>query len=483
MKSKAQTEYNKKRKKVNQLKILVVALVTLSLLSTGQYLIALALVSGLYILNEILWSDHIFYDVRQDYRYNFEQARVSDLDLKQESFTIKAPVPDHTLFISLNFKSKLKGRIFDPFITVTSGKEQFHYYLERGGRGLRWIDISPFTNTGEPIYLKFNHCRLASSKGALYAFPKPLANNNTALILSPHADDAELAAFGLSQDFDTSILTITAGELEEGPFNNYYQKKQDASLFKGKVRAWDSIAVPLWTGLKSHQVANLGYFCLTLKQMENSPNQPVKSLVADVNDTRVFREFNQIAFNTDDNGLATWNNLISDLCLFIDKHKPDVILSPHPVLDPHIDHQYTTMALADALNHTEHKPNSIMLYMNHQTHTDMFPFGPAHTHTSLPPWFDDMEIGSGLYSHNVPSDTQKRKAMALQCMHDLQTPIKFKRKIRGWLSSKLINRPLSPYGDDEYFTKAIRSNEIFITSSATELKDWRKGLPNTEAAS
>lgn len=56
---------------------------------------------------------------------------------------------------------------------------------------------------------------------------------------------------------------------------------------------------------------------------------------------------------------------------------------------------------------------------------------------------------------------QRDKAMALGMMHDLQPPAPFKRRVRRWLQRVLAGRSRSPYGENEFFRKAVRRHELF----------------------
>jgi hypothetical protein len=51
--------------------------------------------------------------------------------------------------------------------------------------------------------------------------------------------------------------------------------------------------------------------------------------------------------------------------------------------------------------------------------------------------------------------------MALGMMHDLQPPAPFKRRLRRSLQRLLAGRSGSPYGENEFFRKAVRRHELF----------------------
>ncbi len=70
------------------------------------------------------------------------------------------------------------------------------------------------------------------------------------MILAPHADDAELAAFGLYSSADkVCIVTLTQGEIEAEHYQRLGLSAQQAAQLKGRLRSWDSMAIPLWGGV------------------------------------------------------------------------------------------------------------------------------------------------------------------------------------------------------------------------------------------
>ena len=207
---------------------------------------------------------------------------------------------------------------------------------------------------------------------------------------------------------------------------------------------------------------------MRLQAMHDSPDEVIGSKTAGVQDTRVFREFNTLALQSDQHGKSTWNTLVADLVECIEFIKPDVIVTPHMALDPHSDHYYSTLALKQALQQSANKPSDIYFYANHLETSDMFPFGPVHTLVSLPPNTSRLVELGGVVSITLTMEQQENKAASLAMMHDLQTPLRWKKKLRFKLQSWFIGRALSPYGDDEFFRKAIRSNEVFYRQAVDE---------------
>lgn len=182
--------------------------------------------------------------------------------------------------------------------------------------------------------------------------------------------------------------------------------------------------------------------------MHDAPSEVIESKAAGIADTRIFREFNTAKLASDKHGTPSWNSLIEDLVESIERIKPALILTPHMQLDPHSDHYFSTKALMQALAKTKHQPKDIHTYANHLIYSDIFPFGPVNTIASMPPNIgDSINLGS-VISMPLTLEQQKNKAASLAMMHDLQTPLRWKKRIHFTLQSWFINRPLSPYGED-----------------------------------
>ncbi len=184
----------------------------------------------------------------------------------------------------------------------------------------------------------------------LWAWVNPEYSKQRVMVIAPHADDAELAAFGLySRAEKPWIVTLTAGEIEAEHYQQMGLDPVEASRTKGRLRAWDSIAVPLWAGVPQAHCVQLGYFCLQLPAMRATPDQPVASREAELSDIRLFRQFNPFPLPADVDGLPTWNNLLADLRQLLLTARPEVIVLPHPLLDPHPDHICAQQAVVEAL--------------------------------------------------------------------------------------------------------------------------------------
>lgn len=437
-----------------------------------QYLAVTLLALLFYVAHQVFWSDHLFFDPRSDYQYNFRNARRYNLVRQGNNFIIPAELLTQSTaatgtlsaFIKVRITATRLGRYLDPRVTINSDTQQ--QFFERNCAGIRYINVSDALLDAQgqwrkQITLSEIYCQL-EGEAELQIFEHDDYRNKRLLIIAPHADDAEIAAFGLySEAADVHIVTLTAGETGEKDYQHVYANSAQAAQLKGCLRAWDSVTIPRWGDVSAERVVNLGYFCLRLKAMHDNPDQVIASKVAGLDSVTLFRQYNQWPLPTDNDGRSTWNNLLTDLSSLIEKIKPDAIVTPHLQLDPHEDHYYATLAVKQALKKSNYSAE-LLYYANHYLHTDMFPYGPAHSAVGLPVNLTADIDGETIVYVSLSEHTQKHKAMSLAMQHDLQQPLALKKKLRKWLQAKLIGRNASPYGDDDYFRKAIKSGEIFF---------------------
>lgn len=418
-----------------------------------------------WIAHEAWFADHLFYSPKDDYQYSFPPyTQRPKVHLVGEHLRLDEGVmlvDDATLVLALQVKSTWLGRFIDPVVELAGGNNPDRQTFERGVNGLRYLNL-----TGQAHVLSQGQLRLCgrfcriSGEPVLWAFEQPDYHRQRVMVIAPHADDAELAAYGLySQANEAWIVTLTAGEIEAEHYQQFGLNKVEAARLKGRLRTWDSIAVPRWAGVPEAHCVQLGYFCLQLAAMKAAPSQPMGSREAELNDTRLFRQLNPFALPGDADGAPTWNNLLADLREVLLRARPDVIVLPHPTLDPHPDHICAQEAVLEALKGLDWQP-TLLGYANHLHDNDRWPMGDAGHGIALPPAFD-----SSLAMHPcclpMSLEQQRDKAMALGMMHDLQPPMPFKRRLRRWIQRLLAGRVPPTYGENEFFRKAVRRHELF----------------------
>ncbi|GAB7530775.1 PIG-L family deacetylase [Pseudomonas sp. 3A(2025)] len=452
-------------------KRIALLVVLLALIAAGV-LLAWWLVPLLAVLvwmaHEAWFADHLFYAPGDDYQYRFaDRDEVPGVQLDKGRLSVALPGPlqgDETLILAVSVRSHWLGRFLDPAVHLLGSDEGDVQTFERGVDGVRYLNLTGLGRSlGEgQLQLRGRFCTVGGTP-RLWLSRHADARRQRVMVIAPHADDAELAAYGLySQADEAWIVTLTAGEIEAGHYRRMGMNTHEAAQLKGRLRAWDSIAVPRWAGVPEAHCVQLGYFCLQLPAMQAAPEQPVASREAGLADTRLFRQFNRLALPGDD-GVPSWNNLLADLRAVILQARPQVLVMPQPSIDPHPDHICAQAAVREALQGLAWQPELILGYANHLHDNDRWPMGNAHEGVSLPPVFDDGQTLTP-YSLVLPAEVRRDKAMALGMMHDLQPPMPFKRKLRRLLQRVLAGRRVPAEGENEFFRKAVRRHELFWRS-------------------
>lgn len=442
----------------------LMALVLLGLL-VAWWLVPLLLVLG-WVAHEAWFADHLFYRPQDDYRYAFPpDALALPARLEEGRLVVEGDIgAAETLILEVRVSAGRLGRLFDPQVWIGDDRQDF----ERGVDGLRYLNLS-----GQQAALRAGHlcirgrfCSLAGS-ATLHALTNPDYAERRLLVIAPHADDAELAAFGLySRARDVAIVTLTQGEIEARRYRRLGLDPAAAARLKGRLRSWDSLAVPLWGGVPQNRCVQLGYYCLQLPAMAAEPQRPFGSRESGETDTRSVRRHNPLSLPGDAEGAPTWHNLVADLRALLEHFRPEVVVTPHPELDPHADHMAATRALLEAAAGSAWRPETLLLYANHLHDNDRWPMGPAGDGIALPPAIEPLPV-DGLWSPGLDAETRLDKAAALAMQHDLQAPLPLKKRLRRLIQQALAGRRWPATGADEFFRKAVRRHELFWVRPCT----------------
>ncbi|MGY2167955.1 PIG-L deacetylase family protein [Pseudomonas gingeri] len=454
----------KRHRRTKRLALLIglVLLIAVGLLVIWWLPLVMAVLA--WVAHEAWFADHLFYSPKDDYDYQIQADERRLLNLVGHRLSLPDAMvlgEDDTLILKIRIKSTWLGRLFDPGIRIQGGIADRQDF-ERGARGIRYLNLTGQQDAlqDEGLVLRGSFCAL-DPQVELFVLRHPNYLARRVLVIAPHADDAELAAFGLySRAAQSWIVTLTAGEIEAEHYQQMGLGNVEASRLKGSLRAWDSVSVPLWAGVPQERCVQLGYFCLQLSAMQSTPQKAVGSREADLADTRLFRRFNSVSLVSDVDGIPSWQNLVQDLVELIEQIQPEVIVLPHPRFDPHPDHVCSQQAVMQALRMTTSQPEFLLHYANHLHDNDRWPMGAAGCGVALPP---QLTTQAPLRPWTLPvsSQDQWHKAMSLGMMHDLQPPLPFKRKIRRLIQRYLAGRRWPVFGENEFFRKAVRQHELF----------------------
>lgn len=356
------------------------------------------------------------------------------------------------------------GAEAEAWLVLRAGGRRVRHDLDPGARGLRWLNLTGLREEltpGAAVELEAHGVTLESGPAALRLFANGLDLARPLLVLAPHPDDAEIAAFGLyAASPRATVVTVTAGNAGDFNYRASVADPAEHYLLKGRLRAVDSVTVPWQGGVPPERCYNLGYFDARLAAMHAAPEEAVSEMYGPNRDVAVYRRVNIARLLPNDARTATWRHLVDDLTEILRRVEPALVVAPHPWLDDHPDHQYTAVALVEALERWS-GPARFLLYTNHASR-NLYPFGPPEGAVSLPPWAESELPVEGVYSHALAPEVQRRKLFALESMHDLRlSPAE--QAACGTPAAALTRRedyPRTPEVD--YFRRAPRPQELFF---------------------
>lgn len=433
------------------------------------------LIAGLALVITVLaaeaWRRHAlyWYDVRRDQAYDFAAGSHRALPVEIGAAETILPAwnaPWDTALLRLSVAARLTGWWFEPCVVIGSGARADRQCFERGANGDRYLLLRPGTAaSGQPLSLRGEHLDWGPQSAELLLFDNRDLAQGRVLVLAPHPDDAEIAAFGLYSSRESVIVTITAGNYVDGLYAGLHDDPSVQDALRGEVRSWDSLVVPQWGGVPPGRVVNLGYETHSLERFFSAAQDAGDAGAGEPAPT----SYRQGAVEALLGGRAAtpdWGSVVADLVAVLSAVQPALIVTPHPAMDAAPDHQFTTIALLEALRVVGDDRATLLLYDNHHRLAEYHPFGPSDTGIGPPPWFGGLPFG-GLYSLPLDETAQLRKLFALEAMHDLRAP---PRRLTGGPAGifagrlreafRLVRR--DPVGDYSYFRRAVRPNELFF---------------------
>jgi LmbE family N-acetylglucosaminyl deacetylase len=360
-----------------------------------------------------------------------------------------------------------------PFVEIAAAGRSDRQYFSQDDAGRRWINLSFLrgaVSAGTRVTVRAEGLRITAGPAPLRLFSNQLDLSAALLVLAPHPDDAEIAAFGVYAHRNATIVTVTTGNAGPPTYEAVFDNDVDLYQFKGRIRLIDSITVPWQGGIPPERTFNMGYFDARLAEMHDQPTAVIPERYGPNTDIGAYVKYNLGSLLPKRPRASTWRNLVDDLDTIVRKVKPKIILAPHPQLDSHADHQFTTVALGEVLARRRQRV-TLLLYTNHADR-NRYPYGPAGTIMSLPPPLAQDVPLDRVYSHPVPVDLQRRKLFALESMHDLRSsPSRLYQVEVG--SDRLVEpekQGPSSVGGVNYLRRALRSNELFFVHDETTLK-------------
>jgi len=422
------------------------------------------------------YNRELKYNPRQDFLLGIVPSGVEAFAVACDSAGFvfpELPTSAESVCLELPLRATVNGSILDPSVEISYGTFRDRQFFERGVYGTRFLNLTRLfragVKAGDRVVLFGS--RLAWKPGSVrvHACSETVRPDDRVLVVSPHPDDAELAAFGLYADKQATVVTITAGDGSD----RYTGKDRGVRLTRaqiGRMRVLDSIMAPQIGGVPREHVLNLAYPDGLLSEMRASPAIDFSKGTKDALDFAGLRQLN-LSPLLRDGGQSTWQSLVSDLAHILKLTQPTVIVLPDPWLDPHADHAATTMAVCEALRGTNQQDGRFFLTCVHNRWSELIPLGPAGSGVPLPPRREgESPEMDGFYSHTLSPERLTEKYLALEAMHDVrelsacppQSGRHLAKKLREIAGASIHGMGVPP---TSLLRRAVRPDEIFWTMS------------------
>nr|WP_321266227.1 PIG-L family deacetylase [uncultured Sulfurimonas sp.] len=409
------------------------------------------------------------YDTSKDYIYDLEKNLISTF--KMDNYSVN--LPDNykefdSLFLKIELDFNLISYFLKPYVQIQNTKHFFEY----GSSGVRYLNISNIDDASIKLTLK--NTTIKKDKISLYGYKNKIDLSKKILILAPHADDSEIAAFGLYKTAkNVTIVTTTIGEHGLCNYCDIYDNnKTKSSIKKAQLRTIDALATPLLGDVDIKNSLTLGYYGGSLKAMRDNKELEASSLVDGFLDMNLYRKVSHSDIKLKQNVKPMYNYFLDDIKDILTQINPDIIITPHPHIDSHQDHKQTTYTLIDAIKELDSNPK-LLLYTNHLSLSETYPVGQLHSCIDLPPNKEEFYFDS-LYSFSLDKELQIDKFFALESIHDLRDSLVFFSIKKAYKHlNKLIKRKLTGK-DKSYYKRAIRANELFFVVESKNIDELTK---------
>ena len=430
-------------------------------MSPNPLRIQLGLLSLTLLLVTTAVAQRPHFNPQNDYAYDLAKTDAASVAvvLEEQGFAWPASLAaGDTAFLEVNLTGTSGAA---PKVTATRGGATLHQVFEENSKGRRMLDVSPLlTAEGTRVALAGEGAQWQTGPARLFVYHNtPLAGRRV-LVLAPHPDDAEIAAFGVYHRTGADVITVTSGDAGGENFKVLFTETGEHYRLKGWIRTWDSISVPFYGGVFPGKARNLGFYDATLRNLQAKPTIALPPLMAKLTDPAYYRKFNVDVALRDRPFKGSWDGLVADLLWELKRVRPEVIFAPHPMLDNHPDHQFATIALIDALAQWKGKCE-LRLYTNHALENEAWPLGDRNAMSGLPPSSRSELFFHRIYSHPVSPDEQKLKLVALEGMHDLR----FFDLRDGTPVSASDRESWQTY---DYYRRGPRPNELFFVVTKEE---------------
>jgi LmbE family N-acetylglucosaminyl deacetylase len=446
------------------------------------------------LLRQRAYRRRLSYDPRQSWSLGAAGSAIETVpvDCKEQAFVLPKLHGIVSGFLEIDVDTSLMGLVADPTVAIRADQFNDVQYVERGAHGSRFFNISRLLGcvpAGTRVRLTGRGLVWRRESVKLHLCCEGISSTDRVLVIAPHPDDAEIAAFGLYSDTDATVVTLTAGDASDryrnAPQPWMHLSRDDVA----RIRVLDSLTVPQLGHVSPERAINLCFPDGQLRDLCLHPETDFRN-EPDAVDFSALRRMNRSSILQAEGAGCNWNSLVHDLTRIVAFAKPTIVVAPHPKLDPHPDHLYATIAVSEALEAAGATAARMFLYVVHNRRSELWPFGPAASGVPLPPILAaDGNCGSGFYSHALSTERQRLKLVALEAMHDLreiQWPVspdaayrqvgaRIVPELRAWVHG-MGRDPTS------YLRRAVRPDEVFFVTSCQDALSMARQATDRQAS-
>lgn len=233
------------------------------------------------------------------------------------------------------------------------------------------------------------------------------------LVVAPHPDDAEIAAYGLygSHPKESWVITLTCGEVGSCPRPDEDDEMRTA---RARVRVVESVEIPQAAGLEASRVGNMLLPDGELERLIGGERQRARIAPGLLGEMRTRFAGTRWPDALMDSGAEAEVQLMK----WLEVAGPGIVVAPH-WLDTHPDHRASAVLVARALRRMRSPPRVIYTYFVHPPYSELEPLGPAGGPGDPPALLADGGA-SGFYVHPLDGAMQRKKRRVLAGISDLQ---------------------------------------------------------------
>lgn len=390
------------------------------------------------------------------------------------------------VLLSAELRSRGLGGLRDPWLELRAGPLSARCYVERGVAARRLLNVSPLA--GHSAVLACGDLSVRA-EGAEWLCFRGRELRAPVLVVAPHPDDAELAAFGLYAGRDAWVVTACAGELGTHDYGGLFSRDAEGAALRGRLRVAESLSAPVAGGVPRGRIANLGYFDGSLAAMYRDPVSEARSLAIEGAGLGQFRAAGEVGL-LPARDTATWAGLVADLVHVLRVSGARTVAFPHPRLDHHPDHAALGMAVLEAVERAERSDALLLAYAVHGpgggNGASIHPVGRRDGSVSLPPGRFSEPLFDDLMSLPLDAATLRQKALALDTYRDLKDedgPLPVEDvQLRLRRGARELYRALMVY-DLGLVRRFLRPNELFYVLDGARLAQHRAAFAQRSGTS